>query len=277
MPDAAAALLASAFLHASWNALLKRERSPELAVLGVLATGTASAALAALVHPGAGFPDRAGLLWSVAAGLFEGAYFVTLAAALARAGYGAVYAVARGGALLLVWPAAALLLGEPATARGAAGAALVLLGVVIVVWAGGERARAGGIAWAAACAAAIAGYHLCYDLALRRGAAPAPIFAVALGVALPMVWLSVRLRGGAAWPGGNVWARWLLAGLVLTGSFQLFLVGLARTGAGPALTLRNTSVVFAQGIAFAMGEPVPRRQVAGAFLVLAGAAIVAWW
>ncbi|MBI5069296.1 MAG: permease [Deltaproteobacteria bacterium] len=270
-----AQLLLSALLHASWNALLKRERDPRWAVTGVVAAGLLFAAAAALLFPGAGFPTRAGLAWTVAAGLFEGLYFLTLAGALARASYGAVYAIARGGAMALVWPAAALLLAEPVTARGAGGAALVALGVVLVAWAGRQHASPGGLLLSAASAGAIAGYHLCYDRALVNGAARAPLFAVALLVALPLTWLAARLRGGGAAPGRGEVLRWLAAGALLTGSFLLFLGGLAESGAGPALTLRNTSVVFAQAIAAALGEPVPRRQLGGALLVVAGAALLA--
>lgn len=277
MTDGAAALLVSAFLHAAWNALLKREAEPQRAVVGVLLAAFLVAAAAAGVLPGRGFPARAGLLWTLGAGAFEGLYFATLAAALHRATYGAVYAVARGGALFLVWPAAALLLGEPVASRSAAGAALVGLGVVLVAVAGRERASRSGIAFAAACAASIAGYHLCYDRALLAGAAPAPVFAVALGVALPIAWAPLRgRRSPVAWPGARAALRWSLAGILATASFLLFLGGLARSGAGPALTLRNTAVVFAQVLSAAMGEPVPGRQLAGSALVVAGAALLAW-
>jgi hypothetical protein len=88
-------LLASAFLHASWNAMLKRERRPQGAVLGVLSSAIVFAAAAAWIRPGRGFPTMEGFLWTGAAGLFEGLYFLSLAAALARASYGAVYAIAR--------------------------------------------------------------------------------------------------------------------------------------------------------------------------------------
>lgn len=271
-----ALLLASALLHALWNALLKRERSPQAASLGVLGAAVVWSAIAAALAPGATLPRGPALGWAVAAGAFEAVYFVTLGEALARASYGAVYAVARGGALVAVWPAAALLLGEPVTARGAAGAALVGLGVALVAVAGRERATRGGIALAIACAASIAGYHLCYDRALLAGAAPAPLFAVAFAVALPGAWAWAR-RGGAPAVGldRRALARWAAAGAIATASFLLFLAGLARSGAAPALTLRNTSVVFAQLLALAMGEPMPRRQVAGAALVVAGAALVA--
>lgn len=269
-------LLASAFLHAAWNALVKREREPQVAVVGVLTAAVLCSLAVALLLPGAGLPTRASVLWGIGAGVLEALYFVTLGEALARATYGAVYAVARGGALLLVWPVAATALGEPFTARGAAGAALVGLGVVLVALAGRERASRGGIAFAIACAAGIAGYHLCYDRALAAGAAPAPLFALAFAVALGPVWAHVRLTGRVAsgLDRGAV-VRLGVAGAIATASFLLFLAGLAASGAGVALTLRNTSVVFAQLLAFALGEPLPRRQLAGAALVVIGAALVA--
>jgi len=277
MIGGALALLASALLHASWNALLKRERDPETAVAGVLAAALAFAAVAAALDPAHAFPTRAGLAWTLGAGLFEGVYFFTLAGALARASYGAVYAIARGGALLVVWPASVLLLGEAAPGRTLAGAAAVGLGVSLVAASGGRASRA-GVALAAACAASIAGYHLLYARALAEGAAPAPVFALALAVALPFVLVPARARvlsrpGGAR--AGTV-LRWTFAGALCTASFLLFLHGLASSGAGVALTLRNTAVVFAQLLALAIGERVPRPQAAGAILVAAGAAAVAW-
>jgi drug/metabolite transporter (DMT)-like permease len=277
MTGGALALLASAFLHASWNALLKREREPEAAVAGVLAAALAFAAAAALLDPARAFPTRAGLAWTLGAGLFEGVYFLTLAGALARASYGAVYAIARGGALLVVWPASALLLGEAAPGRTLTGAAVVGVGVSLVA-AGGGRASRAGVVLAAACAASIAGYHLLYARALAEGAVPAPVFAVALAVALPFVVVPARRRGlslrGAA--GTGTFLRWTFAGALCTASFLLFLHGLSASGAGVALTLRNTAVVFAQFLALAIGERVPRPQAAGALLVAAGAAAVAW-
>jgi drug/metabolite transporter (DMT)-like permease len=269
-------LLLSAFLHASWNALVKRERDPQAAVLGVLAAAVVFSGAVALVFPGAGLPNRAALLWGLGAGLFETFYLLTLGAALARASYGAVYAIARGGALVVVWPVAATFLREPFTARSASGAALVALGVALVAAAGHERATRGGIAFALACAASIAGYHLCYERALAAGAAPAPLFALAFALALPAVFLRVRLAGpvGARLERGAL-LRLAGGGALATASFLLFLVGLERSGAGIALTLRNTSVVFAQLLAALIGERVPGRQLVGSALVVLGAALVA--
>jgi drug/metabolite transporter (DMT)-like permease len=269
-------LIASALLHAAWNALVKREREPQVAVIGVLASAVVCSGVVALLMPGAGLPGRATVLWGVGAGALQAVYFVSLGEALSRATYGAVYAVARGGALLLVWPAAALVLREPFTPRSAAGAALVGAGVVFVALAGRERASRGGIAFAAVCAASIAGYHLCFERAMALGGSPAPLFALAFAVALGPVWVQARVAGRvAAGLDRRAVLRLFVAGALTTASFLLFLVGLAHSGAGVALTLRNTSVVFAQLLAAVLGEAVPRRQLAGSVLVVLGAALVA--
>jgi drug/metabolite transporter (DMT)-like permease len=70
--------------------------------------------------------------------------------------------------------------------------------------------------------------------------------------------------------------RRVAAGAVATASFLLFLDGLSLAGAGAALTLRNTSVVFAQLLALLLGERVPARQWIGAAFVAAGAAVLSW-
>ncbi len=271
------ALLASALLHAVWNALLKREREPQVAVAGVLAFALAFAAAAVLGTAGPAFGTRAALGWGLAAGLFEAVYLVTLAAALARADYGLVYTTARGGAMLLVWPLAALLLGEPVKAHGAFGACLVAVGLALTTAHPAHRAPSrGGIAYAVACAASIAGYHLCYDRALSAGARSAPLFAVAMATALPLVLASLRGRVAARGLrlGARTALRWAFAGSLCTASFLLFLWGLAAAGAGVAITLRNTSIVFAQGLALLLGERPTRVQLAGAALVTAGAALL---
>jgi drug/metabolite transporter (DMT)-like permease len=66
------------------------------------------------------------------------------------------------------------------------------------------------------------------------------------------------------------------AGVLCAASFLLFLVALARGGAGAAVTLRNTSVLFALLLAWMMGERPGRWQVAGILGVAAGAMILGW-
>jgi uncharacterized membrane protein len=65
-------------------------------------------------------------------------------------------------------------------------------------------------------------------------------------------------------------------GAVCGGSFLILMEALAAGGAGFVLTLRNTSVLFAVGLAWAIGDSPRRAQIAGAVLVAAGAVLMAW-
>jgi uncharacterized membrane protein len=67
-----------------------------------------------------------------------------------------------------------------------------------------------------------------------------------------------------------------IAGVLSAASFLAFLGALVRGGAGLVLTLRNTSVVFAQGMAFLIGERPRRLQILGACLVAVGAVLLGW-
>jgi drug/metabolite transporter (DMT)-like permease len=274
-PSLLALVLLSAFLHASWNAILKRERDKPLAGLAVLALAAVTAALAvAVVAASTAGPllDRRGLLWSVAAGAFEGGYYLSLVVALERAPLSMAYTVSRGLAILLVWPLSVVLLGERITAPAVAGTLLLMAGLAA---AGLERRRR-GLLPACACGAFIAGYHLCYKGALATGRSASAVFAVSLAVALA---INVARLGWRRLPAlaAVVRARpvpLIAGGLLCAGSFLAFLVALRASGAGFVLTLRNSSVLFATLLAPLAGERPTRRQIAGAALVATGAMIL---
>ena len=178
---ALALVLLSALLHASWNALLKREQDIETATVAVLAVAAASSLATALFTSGAAFPDPHGLGWALSAGVFEGGYFIALAMALLHAPLGFAYAVARGGAIALVWPISVLFLGEALTPCAIAG--------VLLLWAGLLSVGLGGDARAFAVALplnllALAGAGVV--LTLRNiSVVFAQVFAFALGERLP--------------------------------------------------------------------------------------------
>ena len=65
-------------------------------------------------------------------------------------------------------------------------------------------------------------------------------------------------------------------GFVCGGSFLILMEALSGGGAGYVLTLRNTSVLFATALAFAIGERPRRVEIAGAALVAAGAILMAY-
>jgi drug/metabolite transporter (DMT)-like permease len=278
-PVALTLVLLSAFFHALWNALLKRHEDPEAGVVGVITVAVVLGGLWALGLQGQAFPSRWGMAWGLAAGVWEGIYLFALARSLHYAPLGLAYTVARGGALMLVWPISVLWLGEALTPLTVAGAVVLGAGLVAtgLVRPSGSAGR--GVAWAAVSAVCIAGYHVAYKRALGEGAQAPALFALALSVALPMLLVTRVGREGR----GAVLRQMrrspvlvLATGSVCTLSFALMLTALSRVGAGAVLTLRNTSIAFALALAVLQGERPGRRQLSGAVLVMAGAVLLGW-
>lgn len=280
-----ALVLLSAFLHALWNALLRREADKDLSLVAVTGFATVFAAVVAGVRWGLGeslLASPSGLGFAVAvAGVCEASYFATLAAAMARGTLGTVYTISRGGAVVLVWPLSVLVFAETATLGASAGSLLVLGGLVVCGLAarGGARGnQPGAVRWSIACAASIAGYHLGYKAALDRGVNPSACFAVALAVAVAInvARLGRPARRELVALVRGRWPRLVVMGLGCGGSFLLLVEALAIGGSGFVLTLRNTSVLFAVAMAWWIGERPGWRELAGAALVAAGAGVMAW-
>jgi drug/metabolite transporter (DMT)-like permease len=283
-----ALVLLSAFLHALWNALLRLERDKDRALMVAVVVATLFAAVVAGVRWELGavpFASLAGVGFTVLAGTMEASYFATLAKAMGLGRLGVVYTISRGGAVLAVWPLSIALFGEQATLPALAGSAVVVGGLALSGL-GGSRGRAGGVSggergavgWAVACAMSIAGYHLAYEAALREAVNPSACFALSLGVSAAINAARLGGAGGRARITGLLrqrWPRLVTMGLVCGGSFLILMEALARGGAGYVLTLRNTSVLFAMGMAWRIGERPRRAEVVGAALVAAGAALVA--
>ena len=280
-----ALVLLSALLHAAWNALLRLETDKDRSLVAATVFATGFAAIVTATRWGLGeapFASLDGLGFTVMAGAFEGCYFATLAAAMTRGSLGTVYTISRGGAVLVVWPLSVVVFSEVATVGSTVGSVIVVVGLARSgLGAGGGsggRDRRGAIGWAVLCAASIAGYHLGYKAALRDGVNPSACFAVALGVAA--AFNTVRLGAtGRREMVARLRLRWLrlaVMGLILAGSFILLMEALARSGSGFVLTLRNTSVLFAAALAWWIGERPTWRTLAGAGLVAAGAAVMAW-
>jgi uncharacterized membrane protein len=270
-------VVASAFLHALWNALLRIEPDKHRALVAATTVATMLAAAVAgarWLAGGVPFTTSAAVGWSLVAGAVEWSYFASLAQALARGPLGPVYTISRGGAIIVVWPLSILLFRETATIPAASGSAIVLAGLVLASARTGDAraARTGAFMWALACALSIAGYHLSYKAALAAGGSPSAVFAVALAFATTIN--LGRTRGALAYA-CNRPARIVMMGLICGASFLILMEALADGGAGFILTLRNTSVLFATALAFAIRERPRNIQIAGSALVAVGAIVMA--
>ena len=299
-------VVASALAHASWNALLKRCRDAEHAVVAMMFLAATSSALFA-VALGMPAPPPTSLAWCIAAGVLEAGYFVTLARALSRAPLGTVYTVVRGGALVVVWPISVLALGEPVTLPRALGTMLVVLGLAATGTSersaaqraalakeaasaqeaasalpapGGAaattRAARSGLAVAAICALFVGAYHLAYKLALSSGGRPEGVVSISLTTASLLNIAALGSKRRLALTAIRTQPiRIVAGGLLASAGFLVFLSAMKDAGAGVVLTLRNTSILFAQVLAFALGERPRRLGLVGAGLVTAGAILLA--
>lgn len=261
-------VLGSAFLHALWNAQLRREPARDRALVAAVAVAAALSGIIAVLIGAVPFATQASLVWACIAGVLELAYFVSLARALDRGPLGSVYTVTRGGAMVIAWPISVALLGESMTAASIAGTVLVLAGVACS--GGGIALPRAALGWSMFCAFAIAGYHLAYKQALATGGSAPAVFAVSLGIAtlINVLRLGKDIRRVPFAP------RIVLMGAICAASFLLLLDALAGGGTGVVLTTRNTSVLFALVLAAVIGDRPTRRQIIGAVLVAAGAVVM---
>jgi len=269
------ALLISAFLHASWNAVVKHSKDPELALLRILGTATGIAVVSAALIETFRAPQIF-LLWAIGAGLFEAGYMYSLAKALAKSGLGMSYAVMRGGAMILVWLFALLVLGQKIGKTELIGSVFILAGLALVTGKKDSGQTAKQYNWAYFAAACIAGYHLCYGKALAAQNQPYFLFAISLIVSVPIfIFLSkrklfelIKFEHRADFVSG------VGGGILCAASFLIFLVGLKNSGAGLAISLRNTSIIFAQLYAVILGERPSLVQWIGLATISLGAVML---
>lgn len=272
MPPAALALaLGAAVLHAVWNLLLARAADTEAATAVAL---SASVALFALPAALTWELDADAWPYIAASTAFELGYVATLAGALRRGDLSVVYPLARGSAPVLVLAVSAGVLGAATSAWQVTGVALVAAGVLLVRGVRRPDDRA-AIPLAFACGACIAGYTVVDAHGLDH-ARPLPyLWTVMALTALAYLPLMARSRGGAALREALRPATAVTA-LLFFGAYLLVLAALRLAEPGPVAAVRETSVVVATALgALVLRERVTRARAAGAFVVVAGAAVIA--
>lgn len=275
-------VLASALAHAAWNAILKRCRDSEAAIVPMMTIASVTALGVAAVLRVA-WPSRTSLAWIVATGVLEAGYFVTLSRALARSPLGSVYTIVRGGALVIVWPISVIFLEEKITVSRAVGSVVVALGLAATGFRSNDKTEEkrtvrSGLVIAAVCAVFVGGYHLTYKVALADGAAPSVVssFSLSIASAISIIMLDTKTRPRALAAIRDQPLRLVVGGILGAMGFLLFLSAMKTAGAGLVLTLRNTSILFAQLMAVALGERPSRLSMIGAVLVTAGAALLTY-
>src|SRR5690349_11667614 len=127
-PLVVALLLAAALMHATWNALLKADRSDRLATFGVImTTGTAMGVLAVPFLP---MIEPAAWKYLVASTLIHLGYYTFLLKAYSYGDLSHTYPIARGLGPLLVALVSGQLIGEHLRTQDIVGVVLLSAGLV---------------------------------------------------------------------------------------------------------------------------------------------------
>ncbi|HEX5466181.1 MAG TPA: DMT family transporter [Candidatus Limnocylindrales bacterium] len=273
MPLTALALaLGAAFLHASWNTLLARARDISGFTALALAVGWCAILPVALLTWRL---EAAAVPFVLAGGLLQTVYYGLLAAAYQRAEMSLVYPLARGLAPVLVLFLAVAAVGVVPTIGEVVAVFLVALGVLLVRGLR-DAGRGPGALLAVGVALTIAGYTVVDQQGLRHASPFAYLF---VEQTLPTVayLAAVLWRRGGPSSLGAVWDRSVVvSGVLINLTYGLVLIALTLASAASVSAVRESSVVIATALAYAvLHERVSRGRAAGAVLVVAGIGLLA--
>lgn len=283
MPIAAVLLvLASGFILAVWNLLVKKASDPSLFFLGAIVSALAlyTPAFVVFIAPAAGRLPLEAFVATALAGLIEGIYFILLTFTYRRGDLSLVYPVSRGSAPLFILAGGALLLAEKVTFLGYAGIGLIVAGIGAVAWPGrGARVTLTTVLLSLLTGIAIAGHHVLYKWALRFLAPPAAIYMAWLVAAatLALYCLITRPVFAAARYIYNHIIAAVAVGVFAMAGFLCALLALNMTFVSYVGAARNVGMVFSVLFgAQLLGEGARWRRLGGAVAITAGVVAMAF-
>ncbi|HEU5380099.1 MAG TPA: DMT family transporter [Ktedonobacteraceae bacterium] len=279
--SALALLLVSAFLHATWNLLIKRAREKQIFTWWALIVGLLC--FSPLLLQVRAFPVS---IWPyvLSSALMEAIYYFVLIRAYQYGDFSLVYPLARGAApaLLTLW--AVLFLGERPAPSGLVGIGLLICGLVVVgstSWWQQRRtsslvSSALGLALATACCVSI---YSAIDGAAVRQVAPLPYTVMVVGLAGVLITPLIVVRYGGQAMLTEMRASWpliVLAGILSLLTYMLVLLAYSFSPVSYGGAIREISVVIAAFIGWRwLGEGFGRARLLGAALIFVGILAIA--
>jgi drug/metabolite transporter (DMT)-like permease len=266
------AVLFAALLHAGWNALVKTglDRFSSILFLGLV-----QGAIALVLLPFFGLPERAAWPWVLAGSALHSGYKLALIRAYGHGDLSQIYPLSRGSAPLIVAVAGALFLGEAMDLARTAAVAAIGGGIMLMAGRGGLT-RA-GIGWALVTAGFTAAYTLADGVGARVAGSPSA-FILTMIVLDGLIMLGYGLAAGGragllamlpAWRGG------VAAGAMSLGAYWIAMWAFTQAPLAMVAALRETSVLFAMLIAvLVLKETLTPRRWAAATLIVAGVALM---
>lgn len=276
---ALALVVGAALIHSIWNALAKRARVPVVFLWwSVTLASLAFLPLGAWLVWRHGLPTSA-LPFVAATTALHAVYFYTLGRAYRHGDFSRVYPMSRGLGVAVVPAIGYAAFGEVVSPLGAAGIALVVLGVIALQRAPGAISGSGSRAatvWAVLTGLTIAAYSVVDKGGVAR-LNPVP-YLVLLGLGTSALLAPVAMRQ----PGG-LRAEWavnarhiLIASAMNLSAYLLVLFAFRMTKVGYVVAARELSIVFSAVIgSWWLGEGRLGGRLAGAAVILAGVVCIA--
>jgi phosphonate utilization associated putative membrane protein len=270
------AVLCGAFLHASWNALVKSSRDKQLdtALIHLLGCGVGGVLVLAV-----GLPRAEALPWLAASLVIHVGYYITLVGAYRHGDLGFAYPIMRGTAPLLVALVSGRLIGETLALPVWLGVAGISTGVLLIGLSQARQAhgsRRHALGFALANAAIIATYTIVDGLGVRASGHPAQYVALLFLLdGLPyfalVMWQRRAVRAAAVDYMRGRWPVALLGSLASLGSYGIALWAMTQAPVASVAALRETSVLFAALIGlFLLKERFRFQRAAGTAAIVAG-------
>jgi drug/metabolite transporter (DMT)-like permease len=290
-PFSIALVLSAAFLHASWNALLRggADRTQSMLVMCV------TLGLAGFVMMAMAGPPSAAIGYVTASGLIHLCYNALLVRMYLRGDLGETYPIARGTSPALIALGGSLFAGEWMRPLAILGVGLVCSGIFMLALARARQAATErdlapnprgwlsrfhgmNLPYALATGVSIAGYSVVDGLGVRAShnwvAYTGGIFAFFL--AMPLWYLARYGRKTFATTTPEV-IKAAGGGLISLAAYGAIIWAVQGNAMGAVSALRETSVVFAAllGAAF-LNERLNGWRLAGCCIIAAGAVCVGW-
>ena len=278
-------VLASAFLHAGWNYLLKKsERKIAFIWWFLLMSMFLYLPVFLYYYPKAGIAP-AGWLCIAATGIIHGIYFWCIGGAYQRGDLSLVYPLARGAGPLLIPILAMVLLREEVSPAGMMGIALIITGIYCVhlrSFTGAAlllpfRALRGGASlWAVCTGLSIAFYSLVDKVGVGLVYPPVYIYLM-LMISWLMItpWVLIRERKWLVSEWQSRKGSAVVVGFLSGFTYLMVLFALTMSKVSYVAAVREVSIVLSAyyGIVW-LGESHGRQKLIGAVLITLGVVVI---
>ncbi|MGW4228501.1 EamA family transporter [Streptomyces sp. NPDC004980] len=273
-PLVAAAVLAAAITHASWNAIAHAIRDQLLSFTLISGGGALIGAVLACFVP---LPAAGAWPYLFLSAALHVAYMALLMRSFTLGDFGQMYPIARGTAPLVVTVLAAVLLGERPDRWATAGVAVASAGLVgLALWGirgSGTSPNRPAVLAALATGLAIAAYTTVDGVGVRASGGPLGYIAwlmIVQGLAVP-AYTFWRRRGELAAQLAPFATRGLLGAALSVAAYALVLWAQTKAPLAPIAALRESSIIVGAGIgALFFKERFGGPRIAAAGLMVLG-------